>query len=414
MTTTDIPSGAAATPPADAPDYPLPRSGRCPFDPAEAFKELREEKPLTKVRLWNGSLAWLATRYDDVRDLLADPRMSSDMRRPGFPAHSAAVSASRQKHRTFLNMDDPDHAQQRRLVTRDFMIRRVEQMRPAIQQHVDELLEEFAAMPQPADLVRGVALPVTSAVISQLLGVPYDDHEFFQDRSSKLTSGETDVEEQLQAYEDIRGYLGELVARKRVEPGEDVITHLAGMVDVGTLTDDELLNMLRLLLGAGHETTANMIALGTLALLENPDQLALLRGDPSREQVAKAVEELLRYLTISHFGRRRVATEDIEISGTLIRAGEGVIAANDAANRDPDAFPNPDVLDLTRDARHHLTFGYGVHQCLGQPLARVELQVVYPSLFRRFPDLRLAVPVEELAFKTHMVFYGLFSMPVTW
>lgn len=398
----------------DIPDYPLTRPATCPFDPPEDFRRLRAAEPISQVRLWNGSLAWLVTRYDDVREILADPRLSSDMNRPGFPSHSAGVAATRQKHRTFLNMDDPDHSVQRRMVTRDFMIRRVEQMRPRIQEHVDELLDEFATLPQPADLVRGVALPVTSAVISQLLGVPYDDHEFFQDRSGKLVSGETDVEEQLQAYEDLREYLRDLVDRKRVEPADDVISHLIELEGEGALTTDEVLNMLRLLLGAGHETTANMIALGTLALLENPQQLELLRGDPSQQQVAGAVEELLRYLTISHFGRRRIATEDIEIGGRLIRAGEGVVVANDSANRDPDAFPDPDVLDLTRDARHHLTFGYGIHQCLGQPLARVELQVVYPTLFRRLPDLRLAAPVEELPFKTHMVFYGLFSMPVTW
>ena len=407
MTVTGVPETLA-------PEYPLPRPAQCPFDPPAQLVELRRDRPISRVRLWNGNLAWLVTRYDDVRELLADPRLSSDPSAPGFPSHSAGVAATRQKHKSFLNMDDPDHAIQRRMVTRDFMIKRVEQMRPGIQAHVDELIDEFASRPRPADLVTGIALPVTSAVISQLLGVPYEDHEFFQDRSGKLVSGEADVEESLQAYEDLREFLRELVDRKRVEPAEDVISHLVEVEQQGGLTTDELLNMLRLLLGAGHETTANMIALGTLALLEHPDQLELLRGDPSPQQVAMAVEELLRYLTISHYGRRRVAAEDIEIEGHLIRAGEGVVLANDAANRDPDAFPDPDVLDLTRDARHHLTFGYGVHQCLGQPLARVELQVVYPTLFRKLPDLRLAVPVEELPFKSRMVFYGLFSMPVTW
>lgn len=413
MTTeTTIPPAGTAD---HVPEYPLPRPmQRCPFDPPEEFRRLRAEQPVSRVRLWNGETAWLVTRYDDVRDVLSDPRLSSDMRKPGFPAHSAGVAATRQKHRTFLNMDDPEHAVHRRMVTRDFMIKRVEQLRPKIQRHVDELVEGFASGPKPADLVGGIALPVTSAVISELLGVPYEDHEFFQECSSKLVSGETDVEEQLQAYEDLREYLRELVDRKRVEPAQDVISHLVELEGQGALTTDELLNMLRLLLGAGHETTANMIALGTLALLEHPDQLALMRDAESPQQVAGAVEELLRYLTISHFGRRRVATADLEIGGQLIRAGEGVVVANDSANRDPDAFPNPDVLDLTRDARHHLTFGYGPHQCLGQPLARVELQVVYPTLLRRMPDLRLAVPVEKLPFKTHMVFYGLFAMPVTW
>ncbi|GAA1276741.1 cytochrome P450 [Planotetraspora silvatica] len=372
------------------------------------------EQPVSQVRLWNGGLAWMVTRYDDVREVLADPRLSSDMSRPGFPAHNASVAATRQKHRTFLNMDDPEHAKQRRMVTRDFMIKHVEALRPRIQRHVDALIDEFSAGPQPADLVTGIALPTSSATISELLGVPYEDHEFFESRSRTISSGDVEPVEALQAYEELREFLRGLVDRKRAEPAQDVISHLVELETRGDIGIDELLNMLRLLLGAGHETTANMIALGTLALLEHPEQLERLRNDPSPQRVAAAVEELLRYLTISHFGRRRIAVEDLEIGGQTIKAGEAVVVANDSANRDPDAFPDPDVLDLERDARHHLTFGYGVHQCLGQPLARVELQVVYPTLFRRLPDLRLAAPMNELPFKTHSVFYGLFSMPVAW
>ncbi|MCI2422564.1 cytochrome P450 [Saccharopolyspora sp. K220] len=393
----------------------MSRPTGCPFDPPAEFTALRAEEPISRVRLWNGKLAWLVTRYDDVRAVLSDPRFSSDMSKPGFPSHSEGVAVTRTKHPTFLNMDDPEHAVHRRMLTRDFMIKRVEALRPRIQQHVDELLDQFTAGPQPADLVTGFALPVTSSVISELLGVPYEDHEFFQRQSGLLISGTVGPEEAMVAFDSVREYLRGLVERKAVEPAQDVISHLIEIERAGSITRDELLNMLSLLLRAGHETTANMIALGTLALLEHPAQLAALKADPSPTAVANAVEELLRYLTITHYGRRRVATEDVEIGGTLIRAGEGVVAANDSANRDPDAFPgNPDELDLGRAARHHLTFGYGVHQCLGQPLARVELQVVYPTLLRRLPELRVAVPVSELPFKTHMVFYGLFSMPVEW
>jgi cytochrome P450 len=386
---------------------------RCPFDPPPSFTELRRNEPLTRVRLWDGSWAWLVTRYEDVREVLADRRFSSDMSKPGFPLHGAGLAATRKNHRTFINMDDPEHNVHRRMLTRDFMVKRVEQLRPRIQEHVDALLDEFARRPQPADLVTGLALPVTSGMISELLGVPYEEHDFFQERTGLLISGDTDVEESLQAYEELREFFRELIGRKRRSPASDVISHLISVEDEGRLTPDETLDMLRLMLSAGHETTANMIALGTLALLEHPDQLAWLMADPSA-RIAGAVEELLRYLTISHFGRRRVATEDVVIAGQLIRAGEGVIAANDSADRDGDAFPDPDVLDLSRDARHHLAFGYGTHQCLGQPLARVELQVVYPTLFRRLPDLRLAVPVGALRFKELMVFYGLFSLPVRW
>lgn len=393
----------------------MSRPPGCPFDPPAEFRGLRADEPISRVRLWDGKIAWLVTRFDDVREVLADPRFSADMTNPGFPSHSAGVSVTRQKHPTFLNMDDPEHARHRRMLTRDFMIKRVEGLRPRIQRHVDELLDEFTAGPQPADLVTGFALPVTSSVISELLGVPYEDHEFFQRQSGLLISGETGADEALEAFATIREYLGGLVERKAAEPAPDVISHLLEIERAGGLSRDELINMLNLLLRAGHETTANMIALGTLALLQNPAQLAALKADGSPEAVANAVEELLRYLTITHYGRRRVALEDVEVAGTLVRKGEGVVAANDSANRDPEAFGgNADELDLSRSARHHLTFGYGVHQCLGQPLARVELQVVYPTLLRRLPDLRLAAPVSELPFKTKNVFYGLFAMPVEW
>jgi cytochrome P450 len=384
------------------------------FDPVEELLQVRDSGGITKVpTLFGGPPAYLITRYEDVREVLADRRFSSDMTKPGFPRHGAGVAAVRQKHRTFINMDDPEHNVHRRMLTRDFMVKRVEQLRPRIQEHVDALLDEFVRRPQPADLVTGLALPVTSGMISELIGVPYEDHDFFQSRTGLLVSSDADVEESLHAYEEMRDFFRELIERKRRSPASDVISHLIALEDEGRLTPDETLDMLRLMLSAGHETTANMVALGTLALLEHPDQLAWLMADPPA-RVAGAVEELLRYLTISHFGRRRVATEDVVVAGQLVRAGEGVIAANDSANRDADAFPEPDVLDLSRDARHHLAFGYGTHQCLGQPLARVELQVVYPTLFRRLPDLRTAEPLDSLRFKESMVFYGLFSLPVRW
>ncbi|MFW3168803.1 cytochrome P450 [Geodermatophilus sp. CPCC 206100] len=394
-------------------EYPFRREMSCPFDPPPDLAELRRREPVTRVRLWDGSSAWLVTRYDDVREVLADRRFSSDMNRPGFPTHGAGVAATRQRHRTFLNMDDPEHAAHRRMLTRDFMVKRVERLRPRIQESVDALLDEFLRRPEPADLVTGLALPVTSGMIADLLGVPAEEHEFFQSRSTLLVSPDADVAESLQAYEDLRDLFRELIQRRRRAPAADVISHLITLEDDGRLAPDETLNMLRLLITAGHETTANMIALGTLALLEHPDQLAWLMAEPTA-RAAGAVEELLRYLTISHFGRRRVATEDVVVAGRLIRAGEGVIAANDSANRDAAAFPDPDVLDLGRDSRHHLAFGYGTHQCLGQPLARVELQVVYPTLFRRLPHLRAAEPVGALRFKESMVFYGLFGLPVRW
>lgn len=396
------------------PQYPMTRQTGCPFDPPLQLGELREQGGLSRVQLWNGEPVWLATSYEDVRVVLSDPAFSADISKPGFPTHGEGVAAHRRRHRNFLNLDDPQHQVQRRMVSKYFSLRRVEAMRPGIERIVDEVLTEFAQTPQPADFVHGVALPITSRIIGQLLGVPYEDHELFQSRTMMLTNSELSPEEALDAYEDLRSYLSTLVQNKRDNPGDDVTTELVELNTQGRLNEDEMLNTLRLLLSAGHETTASMIALGTLALLENPAQTAQLRDDPSEEHTAAVVEELMRYLTITHFGRRRVAVTDVNVGEQRVRAGDGVVAATDEANRDPAAFEDPNTFDVTRDARHHLGFGFGVHQCLGQPLARLELKIVYPAVFRHLPNLQVASPVDTLHFKTQQIFYGLYALPVTW
>ncbi|WP_037361613.1 cytochrome P450 [Amycolatopsis orientalis] len=393
--------------------FPMSR-GRCPFDPPPALDRKLRDDPVSRVRIWDGSEPWLFTRYEDVRTVLTDPRVSADPSRAGYPAQTPGIKAQRSRFKAFIGMDDPEHAAQRRLLTGDFMVKKVERMRPRIQQIVDELLDEMLAGPKPADLVQAFALPVPSLVICELLGVPYDDRDFFHRCSKILVSRESTAEQALAAAEELCGYLGRLVEKKIHDPADDVLSRLAtGQVATGAMTVEEAASMGRLLLVAGHETTANMIALGTVALLEHPDQLAAVR-DGDDALLANAVEELLRYLTIVHSGRRRVALEDLEIGGQTVRAGEGLIAATDIANRDETQFPEPDELDVTRKARHHVAFGYGVHQCLGQPLARVELQVVYRTLYRRIPTLRLATPMEELKFKHDMAVYGVHELPVTW
>jgi cytochrome P450 len=301
------------------------------------------------------------------------------------------------------------------MVTAPFSIKRVEALRPAIQKIVDALIDDMLAGPTPVDLVQAFALPVPSLVISELLGVPYADHDFFQQNSRLLINRNTPPEEAMAAQQRLIDYLDRLIADKLADPGEDLLSYLATQrVATGELSRQEAAQMGRLLLVAGHETTANMIALGTLALLQHPDQLAALRETDDPKLIAGAVEELLRYLTIVHSGRRRVALEDIEIDGHTIRAGEGVILANDIGNRDASAFADPDRLDIHRDARRHMTFGFGVHQCLGQPLARVELQVVYGTLYRRIPTLRLAVDLDQVPFKHDGLVYGVYQLPVTW
>ncbi|GAA4629760.1 cytochrome P450 [Actinoallomurus vinaceus] len=409
MSSTVSPAGPEA---AAIPEYPMDRAAGCPFDPPPDLLAEQRQGPLARVRLWDGSTPWLVTRYADQRAVLADPRVSADIERPGYPS-SAPIQPGGSKI-GFILMDDPEHARLRRMVTAPFAVKRVAAMRPAIQKIVDRLIDEMLAGPKPVDLVEAFALPVPSLVICDLLGVPYSDHDFFQDNSKTIIRRTATPEQRMAASGNLTGYLDRLVGEKLENPGDDLLSGLTERVKAGELTRQDAAQIGVLLLIAGHETTANMIALGTLALLENPDQLALLRDTDDPKLVASAVEELLRYLNITHNGRRRVALEDIEIGGQTIRAGEGIILPNDIGNRDPDAFEDPDRLDLRREARHHVAFGFGVHQCLGQPLARLELQVVYSTLYKRIPTLRLATDLDRIPFKHDGSVYGVYELPVTW
>ncbi len=398
----------------EEPLYPMDRGG-CPFDPPAELTDLLDHEPVSRVRIWDGSTPWLVTRHEDARAVLSDQRFSADVRRDGYPPVSAAQKARRERSRPFIAMDDPEHARFRKMLIGEFTMRHTESLRPMVTEVVDELLDRMAAGPRPVDLVSAFTLPLPSMVICRMLGVPYADHEFFQRISASLLNNRTDPQVALAAGDELTGYLLRLVRAKDSEPGDDLISRLVvRRVRTGEITDAELVGMLNLLLIAGHETTANQLALGTLTLLRHPDQAAELRATDDPEVVKGAVEELLRLLTVVHSGRRRVATEDVEIGGVTIHAGDGVVVAGEVANRDPEAFPEPAQLDIHRPARHHVAFGYGVHQCLGQPLARLELQIAYPALLKRFPDLAVTEKVEDLAFRDEMLVYGLHELPVTW
>ncbi|GAA2118807.1 cytochrome P450 [Kitasatospora saccharophila] len=388
--------------------HPAPR-GTCPFAPPPAYQQARQDEPVSRVALWDGSPSWLVTRHQDARDLLADPRLSADATRPGFPFLSAAARHIGAGKASFIRMDDPEHHRLRRMLTGDFTIRRTAALRPAIQQVADDLFTTMTTGRTGADLVAEFALPLPSLVICLLLGVPYRDHEFFQRCSRTLLRRDSPIEQVVTAQQELTDYLDALTDRKRTEPDDAILSRLVAR---GELTTEEIGAMGRLLLIAGHETTANMTALSVLALLQHPDQLAHLRAHP--EATPAAVEELLRWLSIVQSGVTRVAVEDIEIGGVLIRAGEGVICQLNTANRDEDRYPDGDALDLTRDTRRHLAFGFGVHQCLGQPLARLELEIALDTVLRRLPGLRLAVPFEEIRFRHEMTVYGIDSLPVTW
>ncbi|MFI6231181.1 cytochrome P450 [Micromonospora echinospora] len=400
----------------DVPDYPMQREPQCPFAPAATVREMTREDPVGKVRIWDGSMPWLITRHADQRALLNDPRLSINEKRPGYPHMTRSRAASAPHHPPLItNTDPPEHTRLRRTANAPFMVKRVEALRPRIQQVLDGLIDEMLAGPKPTDLVQAIGLPVPTVVITEILGVPYEDRKLFQTASHALLSHESTPEQAREAGQALIGYLDRLFDAKSADPGGDVMSEMAGRVTAGEMSRVEATSMATAILIAGHETSASMISLGTLALLQNPDQLMLLRehsDDP--KFVANAVEELLRYLTIVHSGIRRIANEDIEIRGTVIRAGDGVIFELAGANYDAEEFPDPDRLDLRRPARQHHAFGYGAHQCLGQSLARVELQVVYGTLYNRIPTLALAVPFEEVPFAMEGVAYGLKSLPVTW
>ncbi|MFS8197513.1 cytochrome P450 [Streptomyces sp. CWNU-52B] len=399
----------------DLPDFPAPRSAQCPFAPSPEMRALSGYGPLTRVRSWGESTPWAVTGHAEQKTLLADARLSAQFTHPGFPspvdpAHAHAGSTDM----SFVAMDDPEHARLRRMVSGVFTIKRVEAMRPRVQKMADDFIDAMLAGPDPADLVQALALPIPSLVISDMLGVPYEDHEFFQTNSKTIVSTVATPQERQAAHTNLATYLDDLVGRKLTEPGDDLLSSLGAQIKNGELTRREATAMGVLLLLGGHETTANMISLGTLLLLQHPEQLALIRDTDDPAVVRDAVEELLRFLSIVHLGRRRTALEDIEIAGHTIRAGDGVILLSELANRDPSVFTEPDRLDITRDARHHQAFGSGTHHCVGQPLARMELQVIYPTLFRRIPTLRTVDAVDAVPFKYDAVIYGLHALPVTW
>ncbi|WP_330317043.1 cytochrome P450 [Streptomyces platensis] len=388
-----------------------PTERACPFNPPEEYRTIREEAPVTPATFPDGAKGWMVTSYEDVRAVLADPRFGSNRRqlRPGDPA-PADEPLPPPPPGFFIMMDAPEHTRFRRLLTGQFTVRRMQKLVPVVEQIVAERLAEMASAERPVDLVQSYALPIPSLVICELLGVPYEDREDFQRDSAQMLRLDASREEAQQANQAMNRYIQKLAVAKRAHPTDDI---LGGLAQSGVLTDEELGGVGALLLLAGHETTANMIALGTMCLLNNPGQFAALRADP--ELMDNAVEELLRYLTIIQFGLRRTALEDVELGGQRIEAGSVVVASLPAGNRDATQFSgDPDALDVSRPYRPHLAFGHGIHQCLGQQLARVEMKAALSALIERFPTLRLAVPADQVPMRDDMLIYGVHKLPVTW
>ncbi|WP_327100478.1 cytochrome P450 [Nocardia vinacea] len=400
---------------ADLPEFPMARTTGCPFGPPQRQRELQAAKPLSRVRIWDGSTHWFVTGHAEQRVVLSDPRFSADERRPGFP-HQNQGMAETVDHRplTIFNSDAPEHSRFRRLMTFPFTVKRVEALRPAIQRITDDLIDDMLAGPNPTDLVNALALPLPSLMICELLGVPYEDKEFFHRHAGVAVDRNATPEENARSATEILEYLAALISARMDSPGQGWISELAERVAAGEVTVHEAAQMGVVLLIAGHDTSANMIALGTLALLQNPEQLAVFRDSDDPKVIAGGVEEMLRYLSIAQHGLRRIAVADIEVGGEVIRAGDGIVVPLPVANWDPDVFPEPESLDLHRQARHHHAFGFGIHQCVGQQLARVELQVVYGTLYRRIPTLRLATTFDDIEFKEDHFAHGVHALPVTW
>ncbi|WP_406216652.1 cytochrome P450 [Streptomyces decoyicus] len=400
-TTGDTTVGEPATLPTDR------RTG-CPFDPPAALTAL-SDKPLRRMRYADGHLGRLVTGHAAARAILADPRFSSRYELLHLPEPIAGVSGEMPPAPVgdIIGLDAPEHTRYRRLLTGRFTVRRMRQLTERVEQFTTECLDAMEQAGPTADLVAAFAQPVPALMICELLGVPYADRERFQSQVATLFDQTADAEAKGEAYTALFQFLGALVHAKRAEPTDDLLSDLT----TSDLTDEELAGIGGLLLAAGLDTTANMLGLGTFALLSNPDQLDALRADP--DLAGQTVEELLRYLSVAD-PLLRSALEDVEVEGRLIRAGETVTVSVQAANRDPHRFPGPDRLDIHRKATGHLAFGHGAHQCLGQQLARVEMTVAFPALFARFPTLHLAVPPQEVELRDRSNIYGVVSLPVTW
>ncbi len=380
----------------------LPTERSCPLDPADGLDGL---DPVVRMTYPDGHEGWLVTGRHEAREVLASPAMSNrvDLVRSPIPRAVLSDPDFVTPPGMFNRMDPPDHTRIRRMLIGEFTVHRMNALAPRIAEITEQHLDAMERTGPPVDLVPAFALPIPSLVICELLGIPYERRDVFQHSAATMLRIDTPVDVAMKAWEDLRVLLREVVDAKRARPAGDL---LGGLCAKNELTREELVTIATVLLIAGHETTANMLAIGTYALLRHPDQRQAMLDDPAR-----AVEEMLRYLSIIHIGPVRTALRDVEIEGHHIAAGESVTISVPAANRDEARFAGPDTLDLTRDAHGHLAFGHGIHQCLGQQLARIEMRVGYSALLRRFPSLRLAGDVE---FRTGMAIYGVHTLPVGW
>jgi cytochrome P450 RapN len=391
--------------------YPFGPVDRLDLDPT--YGQLREEQPLARVTMPFGGDAWLATRYDDIKTVLADPRFS---RAATVGQDVPRTTPLIQPDTSILSMDPPEHSRLRKLTAKAFTARHVESMRPRVQAIIDDLLDVMIATGSPADLTESLNWPLPITVICEMLGVPVEDRDRFREWTDLMLAigDRVDPRRIREARDNTNTYLAELIAARRARPTDDLLGLLVrARDDDDRLSEAELVTFGVTLLVAGHETTANQTGNMVYLLLERRDLWDSLVADP--DLVPRAVEELLRFIPLGASASfPRIAKEDVELGGQLVRAGEAVLVMVAAANRDAAVFDRPDEIDFGRTDNPHVAFGHGVHHCLGAPLARLELQLAVGTLVRRLPGLRLAVPADDVPWRVDRLVRGVSALPVEW
>jgi cytochrome P450 len=395
----------------DAISFEAPWARTDKFDPPAIFDSLRAERPLARMVYPDGHVGWIVSSYELVREVLSDQRFSHSCEVGHFPVtHQGQVLPTHPLiPGMFIHMDPPEHTRYRRMLTGEFTVRRTGRLTSRIEAMAAEQIEAMRAHGGPVDLVSTFAKPLVLRMLSEMVGLPYDERDRYLHAVTLLHDAEADPVAAAAAYEQAQAFFDEVIERRRQRSEDDLISAL---VAADELTTEELRNIVTLLLFAGYETTESALAVGVFALLHHEDQLAVLRADPAK--LDAAIEELLRYMTVNQYHTFRTALEDVKLNGEVIREGDSVTVSLPAANRDPAKFGCPAKLDVERETSGHVAFGFGIHQCLGQNLARTELRVGLAALLRAFPELRLAVSADEVPLRLKGSVFAVGSLLVAW